>query len=107
MPNPAEPTISVGTTGDVVRRLHRAFRRTPDLDITVDGMFSPQLETTAKDFQPGEGLVADGILGPLTWDDLPDGGPMPILREGSSGDVVKSPQTPLINGALGEWGVTP
>jgi len=43
MANPGQPTIAVGATGTVVRRLQRALRRTPDLGITVDGVFTPQL----------------------------------------------------------------
>src|SRR5580700_4621268 len=36
VPNPGQPTIGPGATGDVVRRLQRALRRTPDLGISVD-----------------------------------------------------------------------
>ncbi|HXC30190.1 MAG TPA: peptidoglycan-binding protein [Stellaceae bacterium] len=107
MPNPGQPTISVGATGDVVRRLQRALRRTPDLGITVDGVFSPALETVVKSFQSGSGLTADGIVGPQTWNALPDGGPMPLLQEGSTGAVVQSLQTVLTNGAAGQWNVMP
>jgi peptidoglycan hydrolase-like protein with peptidoglycan-binding domain len=107
MPNPGQPTISVGATGDVVRRLERALRRTPDLAITVDGVFSPALEAAVKSFQSGAGLTADGVVGPLTWNALPDGAPMPILQEGSTGAVVQSLQTVLTNGAPGQWTVTP
>src|ERR1700736_3973709 len=107
MPNPGQPTIGPGATGDAVRRLQRALRRTPDLGITVDGVFDAQLEATVRSFQEDSGLVVDGIVGPLTWNALPDGGPMPVLREGSSGAVVRSLQTLLTNGALGEWGTTP
>jgi peptidoglycan hydrolase-like protein with peptidoglycan-binding domain len=107
MPNPGQPTISLGATGDVVRRLQRALRRTPDLGITVDGVFSPALEETVKSFQSSAGLTADGIVGPQTWAALPDGGPMPVLHEGSTGAVVQSLQTLLTNGASGQWNVTP
>jgi peptidoglycan hydrolase-like protein with peptidoglycan-binding domain len=107
MPNPGQPTIGPGATGDVVRRLQRALRRTPDLGISVDGVFGPQLEATVKSFQEHSELVVDGIVGPLTWNALPDGGPMPVLTEGSSGAVVQSLQTLLTNGAAGEWGTTP
>jgi peptidoglycan hydrolase-like protein with peptidoglycan-binding domain len=107
MSNPGQPTISVGATGDTVRRLQRALRRTPDLDIAVTGVFSPALETTVKAFQSGAGLTADGIVGPLTWAALPDGGPMPLLRTGSTGAVVERLQTVLTNGASGQWNVTP
>jgi peptidoglycan hydrolase-like protein with peptidoglycan-binding domain len=107
MPNPGQPTIGPGATGDVVRRLQRALRRTPDFGITVDGVFGPQVEAAVKFFQEGSGLVVDGIVGPMTWNALPDGGPMPVLRKGSSGAVVQSLQTLLTNGALDEWGTTP
>ena len=99
--------ISPGAKGDVVWRLQRALRRTPDLGITVDGVFGPQTEAAIKSFQEGAGLVIDGIVGPQTWNALPDGGPMPILSEGSSGAVVESLQRVLTNGAPGEWGTTP
>lgn len=107
MPNPGQPTISVGATGDVVRRLERALRRTPDLGIAVDGVFNSALEATVKDFQSGSGLTPDGVVGPLTWNALPDGGPMPVLQQGSTGAAVQSLQTVLTNGAAGQWNVTP
>jgi peptidoglycan hydrolase-like protein with peptidoglycan-binding domain len=106
MPNPGESTIRVGTTGRAVRRLQRALRRTPNLGITVDGTFGPQLEASVKAFQEGAGLTADGIVGPLTWAALPDGRPMPLLKEGASGDVVRELQRVLTNGAS-EWGTPP
>jgi peptidoglycan hydrolase-like protein with peptidoglycan-binding domain len=88
--------------------LEQALRRTPDLGISVDGVFGPQLEAVVKSLQEGSGLVVDGIVGPVTLGKaLPDGGPMPVLREGSSGPVVQSLQTLLTNGALDEWGTTP
>jgi peptidoglycan hydrolase-like protein with peptidoglycan-binding domain len=107
MANPGQPTIGSGATGEVVRRLQRALRRTPDLGITVNGTFDAQIETAVKDFQQGAGLTSDGIVGPLTWNALPDGGPMPTLQQGSSGGVVRSLQTLLTNGAPGQWNTTP
>jgi peptidoglycan hydrolase-like protein with peptidoglycan-binding domain len=107
MPNPGQATIGPGATGEAVRRLQRALRRTPDEGLTVDGIFGPQLEAAVKFFQSGSGLTADGIVGPLTWNALPDGGPMPTLSEGSSGAVVSSLQTLLTNGAPGQWITTP
>ena len=107
MTNPVQPTISLGATGDAVRRLERALRRTPDLGLTVDGVFGAQVETAVKQFQDGAGLVVDGVVGPLTWAALPDGGPMPLLQAGSTGAVVASLQTLLSNGAVGAWNTTP
>ena len=90
MPNSGQPTIRLGATGDTVRRLERALRRTPNLAVVVDGIFDPQVETAVKQFQGGVGLTVDGVVGPLTWAALPDGGPMPTLQLGSSGAVVAS-----------------
>jgi peptidoglycan hydrolase-like protein with peptidoglycan-binding domain len=106
MPNPGQPTIHPGATGDAVRRAQRAVRRTPNLGIVVDGIFGPNTEAAIKDFQGGAGLVVDGIVGPATWHALPNGGPMPVPSEGSHGPVVHSLQSLLHNGAA-EWGTGP
>jgi peptidoglycan hydrolase-like protein with peptidoglycan-binding domain len=107
MSNPGQPTVRQGDTGNAVRRVQRALRRTANLSIVVDGIFGPATHAAVVEFQQGAGLVADGIVGPLTWAALPDGGPMPLLREGSTGPVVSSLQTILTNGADQWGGVTP
>ena len=107
MPNPGQPTIGPGASGEPVRRAQRALRRTPDLGLTVDGIFGPKTEAAVKHFQQGRGLTADGIVGPQTWQALPDGGPMPTLQQGSTGDLVRSLQRILTNGAPNQWNVTP
>ena len=107
MANSGQPSISLGASGNVVKRLERALRRTPNPGLAVDGVFGPQLETAVRQFQQGAGLTVDGIVGPATWAALPDGGPMPTLQEGSTGPVVSSLQTLLTNGAPGQWITTP
>jgi len=107
MSNPGQPTLSPGAAGAAVRRLQRALRRTPNLGLAVDGVFGPLVEAAVKDFQQGAGLTASGIVDAPTWNALPDGGPMPTLEEGSSGNVVRALQTLLTNGAAGQWGTTP
>jgi Putative peptidoglycan binding domain len=104
MPNPGQPTIRQGDTGDVVRRLQRALSRGSDRGLTVDGVFGWQTESGVVEFQKAESLMPDGVVGPLTWQALPDGGPMPLLDQGSTGDVVRRLQTVLTVGAPGEWG---
>ncbi len=89
-----------------MRRAQRALRRTPDLDIVVDGIFGPVLKSAIEQFQGSSGLTADGVVGPLTWAALPDGAPMPTLQQGEHGDVVRSLQTVLANGA-DAWGTGP
>ncbi|HEY8007811.1 MAG TPA: peptidoglycan-binding protein [Methylocella sp.] len=107
MPNPGQPTIRLGDAGQAVKRLERALRRTPNLGIAIDGVFGAKLETAVKDFQKGASLPADGVVGPTTWAALPDGGPMPVLRNGASGAIVTSLQNLLTNGAPGQWLTTP
>ena len=107
MPNPGQPTIRRGAEGAVVLRLQRALHRTPNPGITIDGIFGPQLEVQVKLFQQASGLVVDGVVGPQTWAALPDGGPMPLPKEGSHGPVVHALQTVLTNGAPGQWATTP
>ena len=105
--NSSEPIIAEGDTGVAVRWLQRALRRTGDLSIVIDGIFGPALTAAVKAFQQSQKLTADGIVGPQTWTALPEGGPMPTLHLGSSGDVVKSLQNILTNGAPGQWNVAP
>ncbi len=42
--------------------------------VASDGLFGPGTETAVKNFQSSRGLVADGIVGPLTWTKLFEGG---------------------------------
>src|SRR5664280_1504135 len=106
MPNPGQPTIRQGDTGDVVRRLQRALSRGSDRGLTVDGVFGWQTESGVVEFQKAESLMPDGVVGPLTWQALPDGGPMPLLDQGSTGDVVRHLQTVLTSGP-GQSGTPP
>ena len=100
----AEPTLATSATRPEVQR---ALRRTPNLGLVVDGIFGPLTEAAVEEFQQGASLPVDGIVGPQTWNALPDGGPMPLLQEGSTGRVVRSLQTVLTNGASGQWGTGP
>jgi peptidoglycan hydrolase-like protein with peptidoglycan-binding domain len=103
MPNPNQPTIPLGATGDAVRRLQRALRRTPNLGLVVDGVFGAAVDAAVKEFQQGAALAG----GPLTWAALPSGAPMPTLRAGATGAVVRSLQQILSNGASGQWNTSP
>jgi peptidoglycan hydrolase-like protein with peptidoglycan-binding domain len=105
--NPGQPTIAPGATGGAVRRLQRALRRTPNPGLQVDGVFGPETEHAVIQFQSGNGLTADAVVGPRTWAALPDGAPMPTLERGSTGEVVRRLQQVLTNGAPGQWGVGP
>jgi len=56
--------LKKGSRGDDVKRLQKA------LQIGADGIFGPGTEAKVKEFQKGEGLVADGIVGRKTWEAL-------------------------------------
>lgn len=70
---PAKPTskpaltnwLRRGSTGSNVVYLQNA------LGIKADGKFGPITERSVKQFQQQNGLVTDGIVGPLTWGRLP------------------------------------
>lgn len=104
MSNPGQPIIERGSQGDVVRRAQRALRRVPDHSVAVDGIFGAVTETAVKNFQGGAGLDVDGIVGDKTWEALPNGGPMPTLKLGSSHGAVADLQKILHNGSVeGDW----
>jgi peptidoglycan hydrolase-like protein with peptidoglycan-binding domain len=108
MPNVNQPTIKLGAKGDSVKRAQRALRRTPNLSVVVDGAFGPATQQAVEDFQSSSPpLAVDGIVGPATWSALPDGGPMPVLQQGSKLDAVLPLQEVLTNGAVGQWGTGP
>ena len=107
MLSPNQPTIQLGASGDVVRLLQRSLRRTPNLKVTIDGVFGPETLAAAQEFQRDARLLNNGIVGPETWATLPDGRPMPQLQTGLAGDVVKALQQVLTDGAPGQWKKTP
>ena len=84
-------TISLGSTGDDVKRLQRVLARqllwNPFGPIT--GIFDASLETSVKSVQQNNGLPANGIVGPSTWAVLPSyREASPTLKHGSAGPVV-------------------
>lgn len=84
-------TISLGSTGHDVKRLQRVLARhlmwNPFGPIT--GTFDAGLETAVKMFQQSQGLVVDGIVGPVTWGVLPSyREASPELKVGATGPGV-------------------
>jgi peptidoglycan hydrolase-like protein with peptidoglycan-binding domain len=84
-------TISLGSTGDDVKRLQRVLARhllwNPFGPIT--GIFDANLESSVKSFQQSNGLTADGVVGPATWSALPSyREASPELKNGSMGPAV-------------------
>ena len=107
MSNPGQPTVQIGDSGEAVKQAQRALRRTPNTTLTVDGHFGPLTQTATTQFQQQAGLPVTGYVDQATWEALPNGNPMPVLKQGSKGDAVRSLQTILTNGAFGLWTTTP
>jgi len=55
------PTVRRGSSGDAVVQLQKK------LGLPADGMFGPRTEAGVRAFQRDNGLVPDGIVGPLSW----------------------------------------
>jgi peptidoglycan hydrolase-like protein with peptidoglycan-binding domain len=84
-------TISLGSTGEDVKRLQRVLARhllwNPFGPIT--GVFDSGLESSVKGFQQSQGLTVDGVVSPAAWAALPSyREASPELKEGSKGPAV-------------------
>jgi peptidoglycan hydrolase-like protein with peptidoglycan-binding domain len=96
-------TVSLGSTGDDVKRLQRVLARmllwNPFGPIT--GVFDAGLETSVEHFQQSNGLTVDGIVGPATWAKLPSyREASPTLQAGSTGPAVAWLQQALTGAAV-------
>ena len=90
------PTLSLGSHGHDVRRLQRILVMMKSLYYTdITGSFNSVTGQSVKDFQGGNGLVVDGIVGPATWAALPPDPDTHKLSHGSSGNIVSSLQKGL------------
>ena len=77
--------------------MQRLFVMTKLMDPSgIDGSFGPVTEQAVKDFQSGSGLVADGVVGPLTWAALPPDPETIQLWPGAIGPVVTVTQAGLL-----------
>src|SRR5689334_3327347 len=107
MANEGMPPVGPGDTGEPVSQAQRALRRTPNTTLAVDGIFGPKTEAATKTFQQAAKLPVTGTVDEATWKALPDGNPMPTLKEGAKGDAVRCLQEVLTEGAFGLWKTTP
>lgn len=55
-------TLRRGDRGDLVGQV-QTLLNTPE----IDGVFGPRTEAMMREWQRGQGLVPDGIVGPKTW----------------------------------------
>jgi hypothetical protein len=73
--------VSFGSSGPDVALLQSKLNSRPPTvlpPLTVDGQFGPRTLERVKEFQRNNGLVADGIVGPLTWGKLEEAAPPPV-----------------------------
>jgi hypothetical protein len=81
----AQAVIRLGASGPMVAELQRRLNQAgADPVLEVDGVFGEHTQAAVMVFQQSHGLVADGIVGPLTWAAL---GGIPTNRSESFGTV--------------------
>lgn len=73
-------TIQKGANGDAVAALQTELAKL-GYTITIDGDFGSQTDAILRKFQAQNGLVADGICGPLTWAAIADATPVQPVTE--------------------------
>ena len=54
-----------GDKGQEVKRIQRALG-----NVAVDGVFGPKTESAVQDYQRWHSLSVDGVVGPITRDNL-------------------------------------
>lgn len=91
------PTLAIGSTGIDVRRLQVLLVMIKSLDYKqIDGDFGPKTQAAVKSFQQGNNLLADGIVGPITWNALPADPNTARLKRGATGTAVNALQKGLL-----------
>ena len=97
-------TVSLGSTGEDVKRVQRALGRRLEYNPfgPRTGIFDAELEMAVKSFQQDNGLVADGVVDPLTWAKLPSyREASPTLQLNSTGPAVAWLQQALAGSDIG------
>ena len=99
----AQPTVYSGSRGESVKTLQERLNAKGFNAGSVDGIFGKNTQAAVMAFQKANGLVADGIVGKLTWAKLYDTtaalpaastatGTQPMVYRGSRGDAVRKLQ---------------
>ena len=68
-------TVQLGSRGQAVRAVQDQFQfrngsGDPSVGVQVDGIFGRQTDGAVRAFQQAVGLTPDGIVGPMTWNQL-------------------------------------
>ena len=83
-------TVQSGDSGPNVYAVQSMLRQR-GYSITVDGAFGSGTATVVRSFQSANGLGADGIVGPATWEKL-----FVVVRVGDNNIVVNALQRELV-----------
>ena len=87
------PTIRLGSLGEPVKTLQAAlnlWRETDQTRLAEDGFFGLRTNSRVREFQAGNQLYSDGVVGPLTWEAL-----TPLVEEVTR-DATAAPDSPRI-----------
>lgn len=66
----SHPTLSLGSSGAAVKHMQCLLRYYHGYSIVTDGYFGSVTRSIVMKFQAARGLVADGVVGPVTWNAL-------------------------------------
>ena len=95
------PYLRIGSGGPHVRAIQEHLQRRKLLSDGVDGIFGQQTEQAVRAFQRGQGIDADGIVGPDTWGALAETG-LDLASLGPAGSPGPPPPHPFIRmGSVG------
>lgn len=84
-------TLMFGSTGPEVRQLQEGLNKLPTHlpQLVPDGQFGGKTKARVQEFQSGNKLTPDGIVGPLTWESL-----LALLAQVAQGGVPVVPGLP-------------
>jgi peptidoglycan hydrolase-like protein with peptidoglycan-binding domain len=83
------PTVDPGSVGAEVTAAQYLLND-HGVDIEVTGFFDDATSQATRQFEQQVGIIADAVLGPLTWSEL-----VITLQPDSEGDAVRAAQTLL------------
>jgi peptidoglycan hydrolase-like protein with peptidoglycan-binding domain len=90
----AEPVLKKGSHDPAVGDLQQALKALGYDPGPVDGVFGAQTESAVRAFQQAREIVADGVVGRVTWINIDEADQShPVLQEGASGLPVRRLQS--------------
>jgi peptidoglycan hydrolase-like protein with peptidoglycan-binding domain len=90
----AEPVLKLGSNDSAVRDLQEALKVLGFDPGPADGIFGAKTESAVKAFQQACEIVADGVVGRVTWINIDEADQShPVLTAGSTGLPVRRLQS--------------